>query len=113
LKCLQEELQIFLSYEILEKKKEDSKSPDMPGMEEQGEVDRFHNKEQNFSITWYNSLNEYYNYYLEKRLDVMKNVTNKGKKKNLERDAKKQAKELMKNPVFLIAHELYDALPIH
>jgi len=45
MKCLQEELQIFLSYEILEKKKEDSKSPDMPGMDEQGEVDRFHNKE--------------------------------------------------------------------
>lgn len=43
----------------------------------------------------------------------MKNLTNKGKKKNLEADAKKQAKELMKNPVFLIAHELFDALPIH
>lgn len=43
----------------------------------------------------------------------MKNLTNKGKKKNLESDAKRQAKELMKNPVFLIAHELFDALPIH
>ena len=86
----------------------------MPEMEEsQSEVDRFYSKEQNFSITWYYSLNEYYQHYLNKRLGIMKNITNKGKKKNLEADAKKQAKELMKNPVFLIAHELFDALPIH
>jgi hypothetical protein len=85
----------------------------MPGVEEQGDIDRFHSKEQNFSITWHNSLNEYYSEYLEKRLNIMKNLTEKGKKKNLEKETKKHAAELMKNPVFLIAHELYDALPIH
>jgi hypothetical protein len=80
-----------LSYEIQEKKKETKKgSNQMPDMDDsQSEVDRFYSKEQNFSITWYNSLNEYYQHYLNKRLGIMKNITNKGKKKNLEADAKK------------------------
>ena len=38
-------------------------------------------------------------------------ITNKGKKKQV--DNKKQAEQLMRNPCFVIAHELYDALPIH
>ena len=86
----------------------------MPDIDDSSQdIDRFYSKDQNLSITWYSTLNEYYQHYLDKRLGIMKNLTNKGKKKNLESDAKRQAKELMKNPVFLIAHELFDALPIH
>lgn len=43
----------------------------------------------------------------------MKMLTNKGKKKNIENNMKKQAQDMMRNPCFVIAHELYDALPIH
>lgn len=43
----------------------------------------------------------------------MKMITNKGKKKSVDKGMKKQAEEMMKNPCFVIAHELYDALPIH
>ena len=43
----------------------------------------------------------------------MSDLTQKGKSKKVEQEKKKAAKELMKNPCFIIAHELYDALPIH
>ena len=43
----------------------------------------------------------------------MGDLTKGGKKKKVEQDKKKAAEELMKNPCFIIAHELFDALPIH
>lgn len=65
-------------------------------------VEKFKNKDQNFEICWYPSLKSYYNEYLHSRLELLKT-------KN-EREAKKQA---LGNPIFLLAHELYDALPVH
>ena len=81
--------------------------------EPEAEIDKFYNKDSNFSITWYSSLAQYYNIYLQDRLRIMNKLTNKGKKKDVEQEKKRQAREMMKNPCFLIAHELYDALPIH
>jgi len=43
----------------------------------------------------------------------MGDLTKKGKAKTVEQEKKMAAKELMKNPCFVIAHELFDALPIH
>lgn len=43
----------------------------------------------------------------------MNMLTNKGKKSQIETELKKQAEDQMRNPCFVIAHELYDALPIH
>jgi len=85
----------------------------MMGHEESGEIDRFFNKDLNFSISWFPSLKDYYNHYLKNRLDIVDALTNKGKKDKLEEEKKKIAENMMKNPCFVVAHELYDALPIH
>lgn len=76
-------------------------------------VDTFFNKEINFSISWYSSLQEYHNQYMMDRIKIMDELTDKGKKTDIEHEQKMRAIELMKNPCFLIAHELYDALPIY
>lgn len=95
LKFLQDDLNIFMSFQ-------------MP--QNQQKVDRFQNKDQNLSISWYPSLKDYYNEYLKVRLELVQSMTKSGKKAKLDRE---QAQVFMKNPCFVLAHELYDALPIH
>ena len=104
-------MEIFLSFEI-PPEKQDDKEKEHPG-ESPIQVDRFKNKDQNFSINWYNSFSDYYNEYLKDRIELMNLLTNKGKKSEIEKSLKSQAEEQMRNPCFVIAHELYDALPVH
>lgn len=114
LKYIQEDLQIFLQFEVPKPKDEKSTSAGgMDGLPGAPEIDRFHNKGQNFSISWYPSFSEYYNGYLSKRLELMNTLTDKGKKKKIDADLKKQAANDMADPCFVIAHELFDALPVH
>ena len=117
---MQEKQKIFLSYDIRSdenkskkkaKRSSDGKRPSFDFDEPKQDIDRFFNKDQNFSITWYSSLKEYYNDYLKDRLALVDKITDRGKKAG--ELTQKQAQELMKNPCFLIAHELFDALPIH
>jgi len=77
-------MEIFLSFDIPDKKEDDSN-------EAKPIKDRFTNKDQNFSITWYSSFNDYYNEYLQDRLELMNMLTNKGQKSEIEDKLKKQA----------------------
>ena len=54
------------------------------------EIDRFINKDQNFSISWYPSLKDYYQSYLQNRLNAIDEVTqaNKGDEKAVQEAAK-------------------------
>lgn len=104
LKYLQEKLNIFLSYQV---------PPKSDQSESKVVIDRFKNKDQNFTINWYPSLSDYYNEYLKNKLDYMSDLTAKGKKQNVKDSKKQKAKFELKNPCFVIAHELFDALPIH
>lgn len=88
MKYIQENLEIFLSFEIPEKV--DPKEKEAPGQEPVS-VDRFKNKDQNFSINWYNSFSDYYNEYLKDRIELMNLLTNKGKKSEIENSLKNQA----------------------
>lgn len=108
LKHIQEDLQIFLQFEVPKTKETDDKS-----LTSEPEIDKFLNKDQNFSISWYSSFADYYNGYLSGRLELMNALTNDGKKKKIDATLKKQAAEDMQNPCFVIAHELFDALPVH
>lgn len=123
MKYLQEDLEIFLSYQMpkedkeTEKPKQTSRGPVVPNQREGPQIDKFINKDQDFSISWYPSLKDYYNEYLQVRLDVMSDLSGKPGKKGAKRPSKdkvqKDAENLMKNPCFILAHELYDALPVH
>lgn len=93
------------------KRSSGGKRPTFDFDDAKSDIDRFFNKDQNFSITWYSSLKDYYNDYLKDRLALVDKITGGGKKGG--ELTQKQAQELMKNPCFLIAHELFDALPIH
>ena len=63
------------------------------------------------SIAWYSSLKEYYNEYLMERLKIVDEITDHGKKTG--ELSKEDAQDMIRNPCFIIAHELFDALPIH
>ena len=109
LDMLQKKFRIFLSYDIPKEGGEETLSQ-MPGdFSQGGEVDRFFNKDHNFSITWYSSTGEFYNKLSAERLEAMKSLQGKSKRQR----AMHQARELLKSPCFVIAHELFDALPIH
>lgn len=71
-------MEIFLSYEIPAKKENENENTIKLIK------DRFTNKDQNFSITWYSSFNDYYNEYLQDRLELMNLLTNKGTKTEIE-----------------------------
>lgn len=61
LKELQERLNMFLIYDL--DLHEKSKNP-----ENNMTIERFLNRDQNFSISWYPSLKSYYNMYLEDQI---------------------------------------------
>ena len=89
LKFLQEDQKIFLSYDI---RSDDNKSkkktkragegrrPSFDFDQPKCDIDRFFNQDQNFSITWYSSLKDYYNDYLKDRLALVDKITDRGKK---------------------------------
>ena len=54
------------------------------------EIDRFINKDQNFSISWYPSLKDYHQGYLQNRLNDLEEMTqaNKGDDKAVQEAAK-------------------------
>lgn len=55
--------------------------PQLGGLDQnKSDVDRFFNKDENISITWYSSLKEYYNAYLMERLEIVDKITEGGKK---------------------------------
>lgn len=89
LKFFQEDQKIFMSYDI--KGSGDGEAGNTKGKkkirqqyrgfgEQKSDVDRFYNKDQNVSITWYSSLKEYYNEYLMERLKIVDEITDHGKK---------------------------------
>ena len=51
----------------------------------------------------------YYTEYMNERISVLDELSKKKDNEGL----KRQAQMLMKNPCFVIAHELFDALPIY
>ena len=59
LKYLQEDLQIFMTYQVPKRSQKKQKEEENAPI-----VDKFINKDQNFSITWYPSLKDFYNEYL-------------------------------------------------
>ena len=98
-------LNIFLTYDMeLHQKQRNDKKEDDGGLK----IERFYNKDQNFSIAWWPSLKDYYNGYVQNQIDNIKNIA---ESKEEQPDAK--VRSMMQNPCFVIAHELYDALPIH
>jgi SAM-dependent MidA family methyltransferase len=68
----------------------------------------FENKEINFSISWFPSVQTYYTEYMQKRIKVMK-----GLKEGSDESLEEEAKDMMNHPCFILAHELFDALPVH
>jgi hypothetical protein len=89
----------------------DSHSASMPTT-----VDRFTNKELNFSITWYPDLKSVYNDELEKSLVVLEKAQKIKEKNEAKRLSQKNYTEQPMPqiaPMFLFAHELFDALPVH
>jgi hypothetical protein len=93
LDLLQKKLNIFLSYDV---NRQDQ------------QVDCFENKEINFSISWFPSVQTYYTEYMQKRIKVMK-----GLKEASDESLEEEAKDMMNHPCFILAHELFDALPVH
>ena len=90
---------IFMSYDIPESK--------------DNTIDRFENKDLNFSVSWMPSLKDYYQLYLKNRLEKLQEITG-GKSVSDPEVQKAAAKQMqMKNPCFVFAHEIFDALPIH
>lgn len=86
---MQEKQKIFLSYDIKSdenknkkkaKRSGGGKRPTFDFDEPKRDIDRFFNKEQNFSITWYSSLKDYHNDYLKDRLALVNKITDHGKK---------------------------------
>ena len=97
-----DKIQMFLTYDMETHKREAKKE------EGDKKIERFFNRDQNFSITWYPSVKEYYNAYVQGQIENIKKIT-----ESKERPAEEKVRSLMQNPCFIIAHELYDALPIH
>ncbi len=77
-------------------------------------IDRFLNEDQNFSIGWYPNIKSLYNATLEQHLASLEKFNDK-KSKASPKDTKhfNEAKAPVIDPMFVIAHELFDALPIH
>ena len=106
---------------------------------ESGEVERFYNKENNFSISWYKDIKTLYNATMEKQIEVLASIKAETKATKEERNAAKKNKQKLSRPdklkqniqvseekanmdaggtdwirpSFIVAHELFDALPIH
>ena len=57
---------MFLTYDMDLHNKQRSKNNDPNNQEDTGglKIERFYNKDQNFSIAWYPSLKDYYNAYV-------------------------------------------------
>lgn len=83
---------------------------DIPENDDSG-MDRFANKDLNFSISWLPSLKDYYQLYLKERLARLTELTEGKSDPETQQRVAKQMQ--MKNPCFVFAHEIYDALPIH
>eukprot|EP00347_Sterkiella_histriomuscorum_P000709 403374808 len=110
LKQLKDKHNMFLTYDLeLHKFSKEAQTP----------VEKFMNTDQNFSIAWFPSLKHFYNMYLENQLKQVKEI--KAKMEQLyphEEQAKRMTaraviENQLQNPCFVLAHELYDALPIH
>ncbi|CDW71486.1 UNKNOWN [Stylonychia lemnae] len=110
LKQLKDQQKMFLTYDLELHKI--SKESEMP-------IERFFNKDQNFSIAWYPTLKNYHRMYLEKQISRIKEVQEWMQKlypheeQSQRKTSLKIQEEQMLNPCFILAHELYDALPIY
>ena len=103
LDLIQKKLGVYLSYDI----KPIPKSTDDKKKKVETKVDRFRSKEHNFSITWYSDLPSVYNDTLENSLTIL------DEQRKQMKDNKNAIQRHPLKPMFVIAHELYDALPIH
>ena len=125
---LQQRQNIFLSYDL--KTVEQRSEHGVLGKQTEVQIERFHNKDLNFSISWYPDLRSLYNYTIEQHLEKLEQTrqktindkkSKKGNKKQKPRDTlfdsdgkrKKPSSVDQIKPMFVMAHELYDALPIH
>ena len=105
---------IYMAYDLQKQKTAE---------ESESQVERFYNKENNFSISWYSDVRSLYNRELQGQVEKVEAFKNelesqqkqkKGKKKRMSpAEQQKQIDQLLSKPMFVIAHELYDALPIH
>ncbi|TNV80554.1 hypothetical protein FGO68_gene2308 [Halteria grandinella] len=101
-------INMFLTYDMDLHKRQSN--PADKEQSSQIKIERFYNTEQNFSIAWFPTLKDYYNYYLETQIKKVQSITGGDKSKKL---SKHQVAQLTSNPVLILAHELYDALPVH
>lgn len=88
------------------------------------QVERFFNKEQNFSISWYPDVKALYQSTIQTQISHLENK-NKSQKGQKDKNQKKKHEKIKRGqpsntkddshirPMFIFAHELYDALPIH
>jgi len=106
LDLIQKRFRIYLSYDV---KEGEVTEEQLPFGQAPGEVDRFFNKEHNFSITWYTSMQDYHAKLSAEKMELMRSLKGESKRQQEMR----QAREMMRSPVFIFAHELFDALPIH
>lgn len=76
-------MNMFLTYDVdLHQQTSSTVTKESTSLKEfkpMGKVERFFNRDQNFSITWFSTVKDYYNFYISQQVKILEAFAEKAK----------------------------------